>query len=49
MKALPKAGLLVAVALLAAAAVATSGAQAGGFKPDNTAVSGLSGNFNLTY
>jgi hypothetical protein len=48
MKAFPKVGLLVLVALLAAAAVATS-AQAVSINPDNTAVSGLSGNSNLTY
>jgi hypothetical protein len=48
MKTFPKVGLLVVVALLAAAAVATS-AQAVSIDPDNTAVSGLSGNSNLTY
>lgn len=48
MKTFPKAGLLVVVALLATAAAATS-AQAVSINPDNTAVSGLSGNSNLTY
>jgi hypothetical protein len=48
MKAFPKVGLLVLVALLAAAAVATS-AQAVSINPDNTAVSGVSGNSSLSY
>jgi hypothetical protein len=48
MKAFPKVGLLVLVALLAAAAVATS-AQAVSIDPADTAVSGLSGNSNLSY
>ena len=48
MKAFPKAGLLVLVALLAIAAAATS-AQAVSINPDNTAVSGLSGNSSLSY
>ncbi len=48
MKAFPKVGLLVLVALLAAAAVATS-AQAVSIDPDNTAVSGVSSNSNLSY
>jgi hypothetical protein len=48
MKSFPKVGLLVVVALLAAAAVATS-AQAVSINPDNTAVSGISHNSNLTY
>lgn len=48
MKAVSKLGLLVAVALLAAAAVAAS-AQAVSINPDNTAVSGVSSNSNLSY
>ena len=48
MKAVSKLGLLVAVALLAAAAVAAS-AQAVSINPDNTAVSGVSDNSNLSY
>jgi hypothetical protein len=48
MKASSKVGLLAVVALLATAAVATS-AQAATFNPDNTAVSGTSSNFTLTY
>jgi hypothetical protein len=48
MKAFPKVGLLVLVALLAAAAVATS-AQAVSINPDNTAVSGTSTNSSLSY
>ena len=48
MKSFPKVGLLVLVALLAAAAVATS-AQAVSINPDNTAVSGQSSNSNLSY
>jgi hypothetical protein len=48
MKSFPKVGLLALVALLAAAAVATS-AQAVSINPDNTAVSGQSSNSNLSY
>jgi hypothetical protein len=47
-KSFPKVGLLALVALLAAAAVATS-AQAVSINPDNTAVSGVSDNSNLSY
>jgi hypothetical protein len=48
MKAFPKVGLLVLVALLATAAVATS-AQAVTINPDNAAVHGQASNSNLTY
>jgi hypothetical protein len=48
MKSVPKVGLLVVVALLAAAAIAAS-AQAQTINPDNTAVSGQSSNSNLSY
>jgi hypothetical protein len=48
MKAFPKVGLLVLVALLATAAVATS-AQAISINPDNTAVSGVATDSALTY
>jgi hypothetical protein len=48
MKTSSKVGRLAVVALLATAAVATS-AQAATFNPDNTAVSGTSSNFTLTY
>ena len=48
MKAFSKMGLLVAMALLAIAAVASS-AQAVSFNPDNTPVSGVSSNFNLSH
>lgn len=48
MRAFPKVGLLVLVALLAIAAAATS-AQAISINPDNTAVHGQSSNSNLTY
>jgi hypothetical protein len=48
MKTLSKAGLLVAVALLATAAAATS-AQAATFNPDNTWVHFLSTNSSFTY
>jgi hypothetical protein len=48
MRAFPKVGLLVLVALLAIAAAATS-AQAISINPDNTAVSGVASNSNLTY
>lgn len=50
MNALSKLGLLLAVSLLGVAALASSAhAQAGTINPDNTAVSGLSGNSTLTY
>jgi hypothetical protein len=48
MRAFPKVGLLVLVALLATAAMAAS-AQAQTINPDNVAVSGTSTNSNLTY
>jgi hypothetical protein len=48
MKALSRVGLLAAVALVATAAAATS-AQAATFNPDNTAVSGTSGNATFSY
>jgi hypothetical protein len=48
MKAFPKAGLLVVVALLATAAAATS-AQAVTISPDNTGIHGLATNSSLTY
>lgn len=48
MKAFPKAGLLVVVALLATAAAATS-AQAVSINPNGAQVTGLSNNSSLTY
>jgi hypothetical protein len=48
MKAFPKVGLLVVVALLATAALATS-ARAVTINPDNTAMSGLSTDSSWTY
>jgi hypothetical protein len=48
MKAFPKAGLLVVVALLATAAAATS-AQAVSINPDLAQVTGVSNNSSLTY
>jgi hypothetical protein len=48
MKAFPKAGLLVVVALLATAAAAT-GAQAVSINPNGAQVTGLSNNSSLTY
>jgi hypothetical protein len=49
MKVFPKAGLLVLVALLAAAAMATSAQAAITINPGNTAVSGTASNPTLTY